>query len=180
MEKINFEENLKKGLSCEEIFKNFFKQIYQNKELEEEYQKNSDVPADVKKSVLDRDLEIKLNNIEVVDLHLDPRIKPMRVYCVCSNEEIKKLLELGDEYLTVNTSIVKINKLKRHKAMKFKVYNINVNEDAFATKISLCIIEEPDLKEDLRSSAEYAKKVIVAQDVLACAKSILDYYDVMF
>lgn len=60
--------------------------------------------------------------------------------------------------------------------MKFNVYNINVNEDIFATKISLCIIEETNFK----NCAEYAKDVIIAQDSLACAKSRLDFYDVKF
>lgn len=176
MDKINFTENQKKGLSYEEIFKNFFKQIYQNKEKEDEYIKNSKASLVVNKYLLARDLERKLNNIRVVNLTLDPRILSLRAYCVCSDEEIKKLLELGDEYLTTNTSVVKIDKLKRHKSMKFNVYNINVNEDVFATKISLCVVEETNFK----NCAEYAKDVIVAQDSLACAKSRLDFYDVQF
>lgn len=176
MDKINFTENQKKGLSYEEIFKNFFRQIYQNKEKEDEYIKNSKASLEVKKDLLARDLERKLNNVSVVNLTLDPRILSLCAYCVCSNEEIKNLLELGEEYLTVNTSVVNIDKLKRHKTMKFNVYNIKVNEDIFATKISLCIIEETNFK----NCAEYAKDVIVAQDSLACAKSRLDFYDVQF
>ena len=176
MDKINFTENQKKGLSYEEIFKNFFKQIYQNKEKEDEYIKNSKVDLNVKKDMIAWELERRLNNIKVLDLALDPRVRSLCAYAVCSNEEIKKLLELGNEYLTVNTSVVKIDKLKRHKTMKFNVYNINVNEDIFATKISLCIIEETNFK----NCAEYAKDVIVAQDSLACAKSRLDFYDVQF
>ena len=176
MNKINFAENQKKGMSYEEIFKNFFKQIYQNKEKEDDYIKNSKASLDVKKNLISIDLERKLNNISVLNLTLDPRILSLCAYCVCSNEEIKKLLELGEEYLTVSTSVVKIDKLKRHKVMKFNVYNINVNEDIFATRISLRIIEETNFK----NCAEYAKDVIVAQDSLACAKSRLDYYDVQF
>lgn len=176
MDKINFTENQKKGLSYEDIFKNFLKQVYQDKEKEVEYIKNSKVALDVKKDILAKNLERRLNNITVLNLTLDPRVLSLCAYCVCSNEEIKKLLELGEEYLTVNTSVVKIDKLKRHRTMKFNVYKININEDVFATKLSLCIIEETNFK----NCAEYAKDVIVAQDSLACAKSRLDFYDVQF
>lgn len=176
MDKINLAENEKNGLSYEDIFKNFFKQIYQNKEVEDAYIKNSDASPDVKNAVIARNLERKLNNIKVLNLTLDPRIRVLRAYAVCSDEEIKKLLELGEEYLTVKVSTVKINKLKRHRAMKFNVYNINVNEEVFSTRISLCIIKEDTFK----NRAEYAKDVIAAQDNLACAKSRLDFFDVLF
>ena len=119
MNKINFTENQKKGMSYEEIFKNFFKQIYQNKEKEDDYIKNSKASIDVTKDLIARALERKLNNVSVLNLTLDPRILSLCAYCVCSNEEIKKLLELGEEYLTVSTSVVKIDKLKRHKYVFF-------------------------------------------------------------
>lgn len=150
MNKINLEDNEKMGLSNENIIKNFFAQVYGNN------------LGNFNESTL-----------EVIERSVDPRLRTLYVYAVCSQEEIDKLISFESDYLTYKKEIKKIDKLKNHKSMKFEIYNINYKEYSYRTQINFIIVKDCP-------GAWQAKKVIVAEDDLYYAKVNLDNCDVLF
>ena len=170
MEKINLTENFKKGLSLEESIKKFYSQVFED---EMERLKDSKLSEEEKKLLVSNSNKRKLDDLVIKERYLDPRLQTVYVYCVCSQEEINKLISFGEDYVSYKKEIKKITKLRRHKTMKFDLYEINFKEDEFKTSVRFRIIVESQ-------GDFYAKSVLIAEDDLYYARAHLDYCDVLF
>lgn len=95
------------------------------------------------------------------------------VYAVCSQNEIDKLISFEGDYVSFNKEVKKIKGLKRHKAMKFDIYNISYKEDVYRTFIEFKIIKDAE-------GAANVQNIMIAEDDLYYAKENLDHYDVLF
>ncbi len=170
MDKINLQQKLAKGMEYKEIIKEFFTQIYTDSK---DNLKDSKLPKKMIDDTIKNNLQRKLDRVIVKTRSVDPRLTTLNVYAVCSQEEIDKLISFDSDYVSYKKEIKKISKLKKHRSMKFEVYNINYNEDVSSIAVNFAVIKDCN-------GAYYVKNIIIAEDDLAYAKANLDNCDVMY
>ena len=169
MNKINLEEKQKAGLSIEEIIKEFFAEMV--KIRTEELYKNAKSPEEIKmkQESIDHAVKYACDSLVIRNNCIDPRISNIYVYAVCNKEEIELLTSFDSDYVTVTKKTKKIGKLKRHKPVKFDVYNISYNENAYRTFINFIVVD------DTQRGADCALDIIVAEEDIRVARERLPY-----
>ena len=167
MNRINLEQKLKAGLSIEEIIKEIFSEMIRIRY--DELHKDSTIPDEMKQETLNFAIKRMCDSLVIRNYCVDPRISNIYVYAVCSKREIEILTSFDKDYVTVTKETKKIGKLKKHKPVKFEVYNICYNESNYRTLINFTIIEES------QSGANCVLDIIVAENDIRVARERLPY-----
>jgi len=167
MNKINLDEQLNKGLKGVDIFKDFLSQIFT---INEETLTQLEDTEEERKKFLESYKEQKIKQTNVKVRSIDPRIKQLYVYAICTKEEIDNLLAFESDYVSLKKENKKITKLKNRRAIKFEVYNISYKENAYGHRVKFRVIKEDE-------DAEYLKDYLIAEDDLMFIKEMLGFPD---
>ena len=135
----------------------------------DEHHKDSKLPEEIKQESLNIAIKHMCDSLIIRNKCVDPRITNIYVYAVCSKEEIDILTSFDKDYVKITKKIKKIGKLKRHKPVKFDIYNICYHENTYKTLINFVIIDGS------QRGADCALDIIVAEEDIQVARKRLPY-----
>ena len=142
MNKFGFKENLDKGISPEEIIKTFFAQI------------------------CDDGSNTLLNSLIIKKIDCLPLSNAnYKIYAVCTQSEIDKLISFDSDYMYYNKLVKTIKP-----SIKCVIYNITYSEswgEVFGTIVDCTVIKKTPASMQVRN-------VIIAEDELVLAQQALN------
>lgn len=159
MERIDIREKVESGKQVEKIIHDFLSQIIQE-DADSSIKVVQINHASGLKNHLEVQIDKKLMSIEVVERVFQPSLIGISVYAVLGEGEINLLTSFETDYMTFK------KEEREFESVKFDVYNISFKEEGYKAGVNFYIVKEG-------VGAEYAKKILMAEEEIALAKEAI-------